>query len=113
MPAQRFSRWYMPGAMVVAALVILTPPLAFGGDWMTWIYRGLATLLIACPCALVISTPAAIASGLAAGARQGLLDGVAFGHTACALDRDSRKSALAHFLGQTNSSVHESDRAVA
>mgnify|MGYP001135567926 FL=1 len=69
----RFSRWYTPGAMVVAALIIIVPPLAFGGDWMTWIYRGLATLLIACPCALVISTPAAIASGLAAGARQGLL----------------------------------------
>ena len=69
----RFSRWYTPGAMVVAALIIVVPPLAFGGDWMTWIYRGLATLLIACPCALVISTPAAIASGLAAGARQGLL----------------------------------------
>ncbi|MEZ5802309.1 MAG: heavy metal translocating P-type ATPase [Rhizobiaceae bacterium] len=69
----RFSRWYTPGAMVAAALVILIPPLAFDGDWMTWIYRGLATLLIACPCALVISTPAAIASGLAAGARQGLL----------------------------------------
>jgi len=69
----RFSRWYTPGAMVVAAIVIVVPPLAFGGDWVTWIYRGLATLLIACPCALVISTPAAIASGLAAGARQGLL----------------------------------------
>mgnify|MGYP001481577135 CR=1 FL=1 len=69
----RFSRWYTPGAMVVAALIIVVPPLAFGGDWVTWIYRGLATLLIACPCALVISTPAAIASGLAAGARQGLL----------------------------------------
>ena len=69
----RFSRWYTPGAMVVAALIIVVPPLMFGGDWMTWIYRGLATLLIACPCALVISTPAAIASGLAAGARQGLL----------------------------------------
>lgn len=69
----RFSRWYTPAAMVMAALIITVPPLAFGGDWMTWIYRGLATLLIACPCALVISTPAAIASGLAAGARQGLL----------------------------------------
>jgi Cd2+/Zn2+-exporting ATPase len=69
----RFSRWYTPGAMLVALLVIVVPPLAFGGDWMTWIYRGLAILLIACPCALVISTPAAIASGLAAGARRGLL----------------------------------------
>jgi len=69
----RFSRWYTPGAMAVAAIIIVVPPLFFGGDWMTWIYRGLATLLIACPCALVISTPAAIASGLAAGARQGLL----------------------------------------
>lgn len=69
----RFSRWYTPGAMAVAALIVVVPPLAFGGDWMTWVYRGLATLLIACPCALVISTPAAIASGLAAGARQGLL----------------------------------------
>jgi Cd2+/Zn2+-exporting ATPase len=69
----RVSHYYTPGAMLVAALIILVPPLAFGGDWITWIYRGLATLLIACPCALVISTPAAIASGLAAGARQGLL----------------------------------------
>lgn len=69
----RFSKYYTPSAMIVAALIIVGPPLAFGADWMTWIYRGLATLLIACPCALVISTPAAIASGLAAGARQGLL----------------------------------------
>lgn len=69
----RFARYYTPAAMAVAALVMVVPPLAFGGDWITWVYRGLATLLIACPCALVISTPAAIASGLAAGARQGLL----------------------------------------
>ncbi|MDP2411558.1 MAG: heavy metal translocating P-type ATPase [Pseudolabrys sp.] len=69
----RFSRWYTPGAMLVALLIIVIPPLGFGADWMTWIYRGLAVLLIACPCALVISTPAAIASGLAAGARRGLL----------------------------------------
>src|SRR3546814_18509488 len=59
--------------MAAAGLVMLVPPLLFGGDWATWLYRGLATLLIACPCALVISTPAAIASGLAAGARRGLL----------------------------------------
>lgn len=69
----RFSAVYTPAAMAVAALVIVVPPLLFGADWTTWIYRGLATLLIACPCALVISTPAAIASGLAAGARCGLL----------------------------------------
>jgi Cd2+/Zn2+-exporting ATPase len=68
-----FSAWYTPAAMAAAGLVVVAPPLLFGADWMTWIYRGLATLLIACPCALVISTPAAIASGLAAGARRGLL----------------------------------------
>jgi Cd2+/Zn2+-exporting ATPase len=69
----RFSAWYTPAAMAAAGLVVVVPPLLFGADWPTWIYRGLATLLIACPCALVISTPAAIASGLAAGARRGLL----------------------------------------
>ncbi len=70
---EKFSTYWTPGAMAVAALVMLAPPLAFGGDWWAWIYRGLAVLLIACPCALVISVPAAIASGLSAGARRGLL----------------------------------------
>ena len=69
----RFSRWYTPCVVVVAALVALVPPLAFGGDWAAWTYKGLAILLIGCPCALVISTPAAIAAGLSAGARRGLL----------------------------------------
>lgn len=69
----RFSSYYTPIAMLVSTLVVLVPPLLFDADWQTWIYRGLATLLVACPCALVISTPAAIASGLAAGARRGLL----------------------------------------
>lgn len=69
----KFAFYYTPASMAVAALIIVIPPLLFGADWGTWIYRGLATLLIACPCALVISTPAAIASGLAAGARRGLL----------------------------------------
>ncbi|WP_068190389.1 heavy metal translocating P-type ATPase [Reyranella sp.] len=68
-----FSRWYTPAAMVVALLVVVGPPLLTGTDWFTWIYRGLAVLLVACPCALVISTPAAVASGLASGARHGLL----------------------------------------
>ena len=69
----RFSRWYMPAIVALAALVVLVPPLAFGGDWDIWIYRGLALLLIGCPCALVISVPASIASALSAGARRGLL----------------------------------------
>jgi Cd2+/Zn2+-exporting ATPase len=69
----RFSRWYTPLMMVVSLLVIVTPPLLFAQPWETWLYRGLALLLIACPCALVISTPAAITSGLAAASRRGIL----------------------------------------
>lgn len=68
-----FSRYYMPAICALALLVAIVPPLAWGADWSTWIYRALALLLIGCPCALVISTPAAIASALAAGARRGLL----------------------------------------
>ncbi|KAB2684384.1 heavy metal translocating P-type ATPase [Brucella tritici] len=70
---ENFSRYYTPAVMLIAALIIVVPPLAMAGDWDTWIYRGLALLLIACPCALVLSTPAAIASGLAVGTRRGLL----------------------------------------
>ncbi|WP_151717308.1 heavy metal translocating P-type ATPase [Gemmobacter serpentinus] len=69
----RFSRWYMPAICTVAALVVLVPPLGFGAAWDTWVYRGLALLLIGCPCALVISVPASIASALSTGARRGLL----------------------------------------
>ena len=69
----RFARLYMPVVVAIALAVALVPPLALGADWDTWIYRALALLLIACPCALVISTPAAIAAGLSTGARQGLL----------------------------------------
>lgn len=69
----RFSRFYTSGVVAVAALVVVVPPLLFGGEWSGWIYKGLAILLIGCPCALVISTPAAIAASLSAGARRGLL----------------------------------------
>ncbi|WP_421195805.1 zinc/cadmium/mercury/lead-transporting ATPase [Aeromonas jandaei] len=69
----RFSRWYTPAMMLVALLVVLVPPLAFGQSWDEWVYRGLALLLIGCPCALVISTPAAVTSALAAATRQGAL----------------------------------------
>lgn len=69
----RFSRVYTPLVIGLASLVALLPPLLLGADWQTWIYKGLTLLLIGCPCALVISTPAAITSGLAAAARQGAL----------------------------------------
>lgn len=68
-----FSKYYTPGVMLVALLVAIVPPLALSGDWNEWIYKGLAILLIGCPCALVISTPAAIAASLSAGARRGML----------------------------------------
>ncbi|MBB4231131.1 heavy metal translocating P-type ATPase [Rhizobium mongolense] len=69
----RFSRYYTPGVVAAAALVAIIPPLFANGAWDEWIYKGLAILLIGCPCALVISTPAAIAASLSAGARCGLL----------------------------------------
>lgn len=69
----RFSRIYTPLVMLVSALVILVPPLLLGGAWQEWIYKGLSLLLIGCPCALLISVPAAITSGLSSGARRGLL----------------------------------------
>ncbi|PCH75018.1 MAG: copper-translocating P-type ATPase [Rhodobacteraceae bacterium] len=68
-----FSQYYTPGVIVVSALIAVIPPLFFGAEWGVWIYKGLAILLIGCPCALVLSTPAAITSGISAGARHGLL----------------------------------------
>lgn len=69
----RFSRYYMPAICALALVVALAPPLFFDQPWDAWIYRSLTLLLIGCPCALVISVPASIASALAAGARRGLL----------------------------------------
>lgn len=69
----RFSRIYTPAIMVVALLVAIVPPLFFAAAWLPWIYKGLTLLLIGCPCALVISTPAAITSGLAVASRRGAL----------------------------------------
>jgi len=69
----RFARVYTPAVMVLATLLALCPPLILGGDWTTWFYRALVLLVIACPCALVISTPIAIVSSLACAARSGIL----------------------------------------
>ncbi|MFW8626859.1 heavy metal translocating P-type ATPase [Deinococcus sp. ME38] len=68
----RFSRVYTPGVMLVSALVAFGPPL-LGEPLSPWLYKGLSLLLIGCPCALVLSVPAAVTSGLSAGARRGLL----------------------------------------
>ena len=69
----RFSRYYTPFVVLVAGLVAVAPPLLFGGTWHEWLYKGLSLLLIGCPCALVLSVPAAITSGISSGARRGLL----------------------------------------
>ena len=69
----RFSRIYMPAIVALAVLVAIIPPLTTGAAWDTWIYRALALLLIGCPCALVISVPASIASALSSGAKRGIL----------------------------------------
>lgn len=76
-PTQRFvdqfARWYTPAVFALAVAVALLPPLFMAGAWLDWIYRALVLLVVACPCALVISTPVSIVSGLAAAARQGIL----------------------------------------
>ncbi|MFO1511927.1 MAG: cation-translocating P-type ATPase [Verrucomicrobiota bacterium] len=69
----KFARYYTPSVFVLALGILLVPTLAFGGAWLTWTYRSLVLLVIACPCALVISTPVSIVSGLTAMARRGVL----------------------------------------
>jgi Cd2+/Zn2+-exporting ATPase len=70
---ERFARVYTPTVMAFALLVLLVPPLLLGGGWHEWFYRALVLLVIACPCALVISTPVSIVASLAASARAGVL----------------------------------------
>lgn len=76
-PTQRFvdsfARVYTPIVCGVALLVAVTPPLLFHQLWMPWIYKALVLLVVGCPCALVISTPVTIVSGLAAAAKRGIL----------------------------------------
>lgn len=76
-PTQRFvdtfATVYTPVVFAIAVAVAVLPPLFLGGDWLMWVYRALVMLVIACPCALVISTPVTVVSGLTAAARSGIL----------------------------------------
>jgi Cd2+/Zn2+-exporting ATPase len=76
-PTQRFvdtfARYYTPAVVAMAVLIAIIPTLAFGADFSPWLYKALVMLVIACPCALVVSTPVTIVSGLTAATRMGLL----------------------------------------
>lgn len=69
----RFSRIYTPIVVAAAVAVAAGPPLLLGAEFSTWFYRGLALLIIACPCSLVISTPVTVVSGIGAASRRGIL----------------------------------------
>lgn len=76
-PTQRFvdqfAKYYTPVMVLIAVLIALIPPLVFGYPFYDWFYKALTLLVIACPCALVISTPVTVVSGLAAAAKSGIL----------------------------------------
>ena len=76
-PTQRFvdqfARYYIPAVVVLAILVAVVPPVIMGAAFQPWLYKALVLLVIACPCALVISTPVTVVSGLAAAAKHGIL----------------------------------------
>jgi len=70
---EKFAKVYTPLVLALAVLILIVPPVFLGGAWADWIYRSLVLLVIACPCALVISTPVSIVAALAAAARNGVL----------------------------------------
>lgn len=69
----RFARIYTPIVCLLALIVILIPPLFFGGEWKDWIYRGLSVLVVSCPCSLVISIPLSFFGGIGACSKSGIL----------------------------------------
>jgi len=110
----KFARIYTPVVMILAIAIAVLPPLAFGGAWDYWFYNALVLLVIACPCALVISTPVSIVAALASAARNGvLIKGGAYVEapgriTALAMDKTGTitegepEVASVHLLGATS-----------
>ena len=68
-----FAKIYTPGVCLIALLIIVVPPLFFGGEWSEWIYRGLSALVVSCPCAIVISVPLGFFGGIGACSKRGIL----------------------------------------
>lgn len=109
----KFARIYTPAVMALAIAIALLPPFIFGGEWSFWLYNALVLLVIACPCALVISTPVSIVAALTASARAGvLIKGGAYVEapgrtTALAMDKTGTitegapEVAAVHPLGET------------
>jgi Cd2+/Zn2+-exporting ATPase len=70
---ERFAEYYTPVVVVFAVLTTVVPPLFLGGAWVTWFVRGITLLVLACPCAFVISTPVSVVSGITSAAKNGVL----------------------------------------
>ncbi len=68
----KFARIYTPAVCIISVLIVIVPPLLFGQDWQEWIHRGLAALVVSCPCAIVISVPLCYSAGIGACSKQGI-----------------------------------------